>query len=224
MAGYYNDKLSAKRLRRVYEIAPPRVKQYLRAEMEYVLESIGKDNLVLDLGCGYGRTLSFFAARAGLAIGLDTSLESLRMALADQTEFSRSAYVCANAVATPFRDGLFDVVACIQNGISAFHLDQKELVCECLRVTKHGGTVLISSYSEKFWEPRLEWFRLQAELRLIGEIDEEKTKDGVIVCKDGFRATTVNPKQFLEFSSGSNASISIDEIDSSSVFCRLVKN
>jgi ubiquinone/menaquinone biosynthesis C-methylase UbiE len=224
MASYYNEKLSAQRLRRVYETAPPRVKQYLSAEMEYVLESIEEDNLVLDLGCGYGRALSFIAAKAGLAIGLDTSLESLRMALADQTEFSKSAYVCANAVVLPFRDDFFDVVACVQNGISAFHLDQKELVCECLRVTKHEGTVLISSYSEKSWESRLEWFKLQAKLRLIGEIDEEKTRNGVIACKDGFQATTVSPKQFLELATGSNASISIEEIDSSSVFCRLVKN
>jgi ubiquinone/menaquinone biosynthesis C-methylase UbiE len=224
MADYYDDKLSAERLKQVYEIAPPRVKQYLRAEMEHVLESIKDDDLVLDLGCGYGRALSLFAMKAGLAVGLDTSFASLRKAQIDLAEFSNSMHVCANAAATPFKGDLFDVVACIQNGISAFQLDQRELIRECLRVTKPGGTVLISSYSEKFWESRLEWFRRQVETGLIGEIDEEKTGEGTIVCKDGFRATTVSPERFFELSAGLDAKISVEEIDSSSLFCRVDKN
>jgi hypothetical protein len=34
MSGYYEDKLSAERLRRVYEAATPAVKQYLDAEVD----------------------------------------------------------------------------------------------------------------------------------------------------------------------------------------------
>ena len=53
-----------------------------------------------------------------------------------------------------------------------------------------GGRALFSSYSPKFWEHRLSWFREQADKGLLGAIDEEKTRDGLIVCRDGFVART----------------------------------
>ena len=37
MPGYYSEKLSAERLQKVYRVATPRVKQYLAAEIDYVL-------------------------------------------------------------------------------------------------------------------------------------------------------------------------------------------
>ncbi len=40
MNQYYKDNLSAQRLQRVYQIAPPRIQQYLRAEVDYVLSYI----------------------------------------------------------------------------------------------------------------------------------------------------------------------------------------
>ncbi|GAF70576.1 unnamed protein product, partial [marine sediment metagenome] len=120
-----------------------------------------------------------------------------------------------------FRDGVFDVVVCIQNGISAFHVDQRVLIAESIRVTRPGGRVLFSSYSERFWKHRLEWFRLQAEQRLLGEIDWQATRDGVIVCKDGFRATTIGPDEFISLTSEFNVQRRIVEVDQSSLFCEL---
>lgn len=47
-----------------------------------------------------------------------------------------------------FRNRRFDVVVCIQNGISAFKVDQRKLIGETMCVTRSGGTLLFSSYSE----------------------------------------------------------------------------
>ncbi|MCX7022974.1 MAG: class I SAM-dependent methyltransferase, partial [bacterium] len=77
---YYTQKLSAERLRRCYELAPPRVKRYLEAEIGHVLSRIGPGDTVLELGCGYGRILRRIAGRARRAVGIDTSPESLRLA------------------------------------------------------------------------------------------------------------------------------------------------
>ncbi len=46
---YYSKKLSAERLRRCYDIAPQRIRQYMKAEVEYVLSKIKKEDKVLDL-------------------------------------------------------------------------------------------------------------------------------------------------------------------------------
>ena len=86
---------------------------------------------------------------------------------------------------------------------------------------KIGGIVLFSSYSERFWDDRLQWFRIQAEHGLIGEIDEKLSSNGVIVCKDGFRATTIGPDDFIELTSDLNVTPKIIEVDGSSLFCEI---
>ncbi len=59
MSNYYNDKLSAERLVRVYDIAPPRIRKYLDAEIEHVVKKIRQSDIVLELGCGYGHSYFF---------------------------------------------------------------------------------------------------------------------------------------------------------------------
>lgn len=207
----------------MYEIAPMRVRQYFEAEVYHVLEKIRPNDLVLDLGCGYGRIMPALAKRAKSVIGIDTSFSSLLMGQETLAGISKCHLLQMNAIKLGFKDSEFDVVICIQNGISAFHVDQKELVKESIRVSKRRGKILFSSYSEKFWDHRLEWFRLQSEAGLLGEIDYELTKNGVIVCRDGFTATTVKPDQFLSLVSGFNVEAKIVEVDESSVFCEMRK-
>ncbi|KPJ72342.1 hypothetical protein AMJ52_06575, partial [candidate division TA06 bacterium DG_78] len=166
--GYYTDKLSAEQLKRCYDIAPPRAKQYLDAEVNHVLEMISPDDIVLELGCGYGRILPPICQKARWVIGIDTSFSSLHLARTAQRGIENCDLLTMDAVQLAFRDRVFDCVICIQNGISAFHVDQKSLIGESIRVAKPGGLVLFSSYSDKFWKHRLEWFQLQAEAGLLG--------------------------------------------------------
>lgn len=223
MIGYYEDKLSAERLKLCYEIAPPRVQQYLQAEIDHVLEAIHPGDVVLELGCGYGRILPQLAKRAGLVIGIDNSVASIRAGLEYLQDFSNCRLQCMNAIESTFADMTFDCVVCIQNGISAFHVNRQDLITESFRVTKPGGMMFFSSYSDKFWKERLQWFQLQSEADLVGEIDWEKTKNGVIVCKDGFTATTVGAKEFLSLCAGLDVEAKIVEVDESSLFCEMVR-
>jgi 2-polyprenyl-6-hydroxyphenyl methylase/3-demethylubiquinone-9 3-methyltransferase len=62
---------------------------------------------------------------------------------------------------------------------------------------------------------------LQAEAGLIGEIDREQTRDGVIVCRDGFKASTISAERFRELTADLQVNINLEEIDDSSVFCVL---
>jgi 2-polyprenyl-6-hydroxyphenyl methylase/3-demethylubiquinone-9 3-methyltransferase len=221
MQGYYEKKLSAERLKKCYEIASPRVRQYFSSELSHVLGKIDPGEKVLDLGCGYGRILPDLAQKAGMVVGIDKSDSSLILAKETINNISNCVLVQVNAVQLSFIKNAFDVVICIQNGISAFHVDQKELIMESIRVTKPGGTVLFSSYSDKFWNHRLEWFQKQADAGLLGEIDYEKTGDGLIVCKDGFKATTVRPSHFLALTSDLDVEVKIVEVDESSLFCEI---
>lgn len=222
MAYYYRERLSAERLERAYEVAPPRVKQYLNAEIDHVLGRLEPGAAVLELGCGYGSVLDPLARAAGFVCGVDTSVESLAYGRRALERFPRCHLVAMDAARLAFRSGAFDCTVCIQNGISAFHVDPRELMRESIRVTRQGGLVLFSSYADAFWDHRLEWFELQAREGLVGPIDREKTRDGRIVCTDGFTATTVNGPRFAGLARGIGASARFVEVDSSSIFCEIV--
>src|SRR5574341_1566750 len=222
MHSYYKQKLSAGRLRLCYELAPPRVKRYLEAEIEFVLDRTKSSDLVLELGCGYGRVLQKLMTKAKAVVGIDTSLDSLRLARALIGRIPVCHLLAMNAIALGFRHRQFDMVICIQNGISALQVNPRRLLEEAMRVTRAGGTVLFSSYAERFWNDRLEWFRIQSAHGLVGEIDEAATGHGVIVCKDGFRASTFGPDDFMALASNFGITPKITEVDDASIFCELV--
>ena len=224
MKSYYVNKLSADRLKLCYEIAPPRVLRYLQAEIDFVNSHIKASDIVLELGCGYGRAMHLLPANTKLIYGIDISYESLLLA---QNEFSERSNICfsqMNSVNLGFRNKRFDVVICIQNGISAFKVNRVELIKEALRVTKTNGVVLFSSYSSKFWDDRLDWFKIQSCYKLVGEIDYSKTKDGIIACKDGFVSNTITEEEFRSNCLQLGYHPHITEIDKSSVFCVIKKS
>ncbi|MGY5865030.1 MAG: class I SAM-dependent methyltransferase [Candidatus Thorarchaeota archaeon] len=216
MNRYYTDTLSARNLERCYEIAPPRIVQYLHAELVFARMCVKPTDKVLEVGCGYGRVLPKLEEITSRIVGLDTSFGSLlygRDMLSDSIQLAQMT-----AESTAIRDHSFDKVICIQNGISAFKIDPIALVEESLRITNHGGKCLFSTYSDKIWEDRLNWFKLQAEEKLLGAIDWNKTKRGTIVCKDGFVATTFTEADFLKIAHELEVSCEIMEVDSSSLF------
>jgi len=219
MGGYYSDKLSAQRLRLCYEIAPPRVRQYLEAEIAFVLEGAERASSVLELGCGYGRILDRLLAPGRELVGIDTSLDSLRLAAESIGPDHGCRLIAMNAASLGFGHDLFDLVLCLQNGLSAFRVNQRAVVTEAIRVTRPGGSVFLSSYLKKFWVDRLAWFRLQSEEGLLGEIDEDATGDGIIVCSDGFVATTLDRDDFARLLHGLDVDFSFLEIDDSCLFC-----
>lgn len=218
---YYQEKLSAERLRRVYEIASPRVRQYLQAEIDFVLSRMRPGDRVLELGCGYGRVLDHLSKKSQRVFGIDTSWSSLAFGLSLHQGRPPFRVAAMDAFRLGFRQGSFDLVVCIQNGISAFKGDPRNLINEALRVIRQGGLALFSSYAEAFWSERLEWFRAQADEGLLGEIDEERTGNGVIICRDGFKAATVGPKDFTDLACSQGIEPMITEIDGSSLFCEL---
>ena len=220
LTGYYSRRLSGARLKQVYDLAPAPVRRYLDSELNHVMTKIRPSDLVLELGCGYGRVLPRLASRARWVVGIDTSNSSLQFARNFVQDPPNISLTQSDATKLGFREHTFDRVVCIQNGISAFHVDPRTLIYESLRVTKTGGMILFSTYSARFWRERLRWFQLQSEAGLLGEIDYDRTGDGRIVCKDGFTATTLTQEDLQKLTSGLNANIT--EVDESSLFCEVV--
>jgi SAM-dependent methyltransferase len=223
MGSYYEKRLFGSRLQQVYDLASLRIRQYLDAETQYVIENVRCRNLVLELGCGYGRVVREIAPYVTRIVGNDISRGSLDLAASYLRGVRNCDLARMDASRQAFRDGMFDAVFCIQNGISAFGKDRHRLVAEAVRVAKEGAVILFSSYSPRFWKDRLDWFRAQSGAGLLGEVDESQTNNGTIVCKDGFRSSTVSEDEFRALFGELGLMVSIREIDESSVFARSVK-
>jgi SAM-dependent methyltransferase len=215
---YYKYKLSADRLFECYECAPRRIRRYLDAEIQFVISNVRNADLVLELGCGYGRVMKEVAPFASRIVGNDVSRSSLRMATSYLEGYRNYSVFLMDASQMGFDSYTFDAVFCIQNGVSAFGVDKRRLIAESIRITKENGVIFFSSYSPKVWRARLEWFRIQSQLGLIGEIDEAKTGEGTIICKDGFKATTVSDRQLAELFEERGLNVSTVEVDASSIF------
>src|SRR5438552_12990951 len=82
MPGYYTERLAAERLRACYDLAPPRTKAYLEAEIEFVLARTTPSMLALELGCGYGRVLERLSqsARSAAAFPRGDAGDAIRRA------------------------------------------------------------------------------------------------------------------------------------------------
>ena len=224
MTNYYSKNLSSLRLKKCYDLATPRINKYLDAEIDFILSQIDKNQSVLELGCGYGRILKYLCQKSDYVFGIDNSIDNLLYAKKYLSAYDNYHLSCMDAVCMGLKDASFDVILCVQNGISAFHVDSIALLNETLRICKPGGTILFSSYSEKIWDARLKWFKIQADAELLGEIDFENTKDGNIVCKDGFTATTLTENDFRKLTEGIESKVEIIEIDNSSLFCQIKRS
>ena len=72
--------------------------------MVSVSDHVGTSGLILDVGCGHGRDMAWFAARDNRVVGFDLSLAMLREAQGPRLQ--------ADMTQLPIRDGAADAVWC----------------------------------------------------------------------------------------------------------------
>lgn len=221
MDNYYNEKLNAQKLFQVYETQIPRIKQYLQKEIDFVKENLLKSERVLELGAGYGRIVKELATYCGSILGMDISKENVLLGKEYLKDTLNGSMVEMDVQQMEFSEA-FDVILCLQNGLSAMGVDTIVLQ-KILETLEPEGRAYFSSYSAKFWNERVKWFEEQAFKGLLGELDYSKTKDGVIICKDGFKAMTHSPEDFQKIGEMSGYPYEVVEVDESSLFLIIYK-
>ena len=222
MNNYYAHNLNATKLFDVYETKIQRVKQYLDAEINFIRVNLKGNESVLELGAGYGRIMKELAPFAKVITGIDIAENSVNFGREYLKEFPNCALKVMDVNNLEF-DAKFDVVLCLQNGISAFKANDSKLIEMAVKILNKNGKAYFSSYSAKFWHFRLAWFQEQAEKGLLGAIDVHQSKEGKIVCKDGFTATTYSENDLERLGKASGCEYDIHEVDKSSLFLVITK-
>jgi ubiquinone/menaquinone biosynthesis C-methylase UbiE len=108
--------------------------------------SVGKDEAILDVGCGGGRTVSKLAAMAteGRVDGIDYSEESVaasKRTNAREINAGRVEIRQGTVSQLPFSDSAFDLVTGVETHF--FWPDLPGDVGEIFRVLKPGGTLIL---------------------------------------------------------------------------------
>lgn len=95
---------------------------------------------LLDIGCGDGTDLAYFASKNAVIYGLDPSAEFISKA---QVQNPTGHFVEAKGECMPFEDNSFDII--ISKWALQTSPDVKQILMEAARVLKPGGTLLFLS-------------------------------------------------------------------------------
>lgn len=123
----------------------------LRAEnavrVPWIIEQIGKNKTVLDIGCGAGILTNALAQAGHRVHGIDLSPKSLEVAAKHDVTGS-VAYQVANAYCLPYEDQTFNVV-CAMDVLE--HVEEPALlISEASRVLKPGGLFFFHTFNRNF--------------------------------------------------------------------------
>ena len=121
-----------------------RYEQIQQRKYEVALSKISHANTIMDIGCGTGMLLDELVKRSKFTVGIDMSVEMLRIA---RQRSSGASLLCADADHLPLKDGSIEVaisVTMLQN-IPDPAVAMRELV----RAVKLGGTVIVTTLFHK---------------------------------------------------------------------------
>ena len=135
------------------------------------IDSMEKKGLFLDIGCGNGRHLIPAARKNELVIGIDFSINMLRVCRnnLEKAGVRNYALLQADARYLPFKDDCFDYVIFIASLHNIRGRDNRIMALrEMRRILKSGGKGLISVWSK--WQDRF-FFHFLKEL-FLGNYEE----------------------------------------------------
>ncbi len=153
--------------------APPKIREYLEKENQFLRKHIRKDSRVLDIGCGYGRTIQSIMSIPSKIVGIDDNPRMIKKALHALGKKTKVELFLENAEKMHFKNGYFDYVLCMANTFGNFDEKKVAILQEMKRVTKQNGTIYMSVFSERSIEYRVRGYK-KAGMKILN-IDQAET-------------------------------------------------
>ncbi len=115
---------------------------------------IPKNSFVLDVGCGYGRSIESLTKRTTNIRGVDADVNAVNHI---NNTYRHSSNICAERIDSaklPYEDGIFDVVA-LMMVLPNLGDAKKKCMSEIARVLRLGGKFILSTYAETALHDRI---------------------------------------------------------------------
>lgn len=193
----------------------PLIKDWLEKENLYLRKNTKEDSIVLDVGCGFGRNIKAIVNLAKKIVGIDNNQNLFEEIKEKLSKFKNVEVFLENARKMHFGNNIFDYTICMGNTFGTFGKDKLKILKEMKRVTKKGGKIIISVYSENALDMRIE------EYKRIG-IKIKKIQDGTIYSENGLILEQFNKEKLKKIFDSVELEVKIIKLNSISYLCESI--
>ncbi len=155
---------------KIVENAPEDFKDYFEKEEKFIKEYVSKKDIVLDLGCGTGRTINIMSPFCKEIIGIDNDEFAVEKGNKNIDKLKNAKIIFADAEKTPFPNNKFDVIF---SGLTFVNFGKTKfgILQEIKRTLKKNGKFIFSVYNENSLNERLEMYKKYEPRKIV--IDEK---------------------------------------------------
>ncbi len=143
---------------RLVENASKSYKEYFEEEKKFLEDKISKSDVVLDLGCGTGRTIKIISPICKEIIGIDNDKNAVKNGKENIKDLSNAKILLEDAEKTSFKDKTFDVVFIGLTFVN-FGDTKTKILNEIRRILKNRGRLIFSVYNENSVSERTKMYK-----------------------------------------------------------------
>jgi len=154
-------------------------REYFQAEESYLKAALSKGMVVLDIGCGDGRSMKPVSRLVKSFIGIDNDKNAIKAFNENMKDVKNAEVILEDAEGTGFKDRTFDVVF-IGLTFCNFGETKQRVLSEIRRILKDGGKFILSVYSEDAFDSRTQMYdKIKLDYKILDELK------GMVQFKDG---------------------------------------
>jgi ubiquinone/menaquinone biosynthesis C-methylase UbiE len=137
---------------------PQSFKDWFEREKAFLRENIKSDSLVLEVGCGNGRSIFDLLSVTQNITGIDHDPKTIDEAKKNFSSYKTINLQVANATALPFNNNTFEYVLCLSTFVNFADAKYRALE-EMKRVLKSDGKIIMSVYNEDALPDRMSIYK-----------------------------------------------------------------
>lgn len=143
---------------RLVKNAPNCLKEYFVEEEKFLKNNIFKKDVVLDIGCGTGRTILIISPISKKIIGIDNDRNAFEEGKNNIKTLDNAEIYLEDAEEMHFEDKTFDIVFI---GLSFVNFGESKfkILKGIKRILKDSGKLIFSVYNEEALEERLNMYK-----------------------------------------------------------------
>ncbi len=182
--------------------ASTEIKSFLFEETKFITKELFVGCSVLDIGCGYGRTIKSIHKIPSMIMGVDNNRRMVQKAKLNLSDCKNVKIYLMDASDIKLNQK-FDFVLCLANTFGNFSSKKLRILKEMKKVLKKDGKIIIHVYNQKSLKFRLKDYK-KAGMPIL-----KIKKDGTVYSSHGLRLEQFDKQKLnhLFYKAGLYASI-----------------